>query len=163
MSTNTRRANVRTTGVIRRLKPSEIAVVRLVAEGFRNASMATQLGVTFEAVKYDLRASFEALGAQDRANLVAIAIREGYVEVGSPTLDFSRREMHVVQFVAAGLTNVEVGEKLRVEPSTVKTHLANLCKRGARNRAHAVTLAAAAGLLPAYQPHGSRSERESNA
>lgn len=57
------------------------------------------------------------------------------------------RQAEVLQLVAAGLTNVEIGRILWLSPDTVKGHLRRLlADMGARNRAHAVAIALA--------PHG---------
>jgi DNA-binding NarL/FixJ family response regulator len=52
-----------------------------------------------------------------------------------PVEPLTEREEEALTLVAQGLTNAEIGERLFVSPSTVKTHLGSLqAKLGARNR-----------------------------
>ena len=58
------------------------------------------------------------------------------------------REAEVLQLLAEGHANKEVGRLLRITPGTVKTHVAALIgKLGARSRMQAVSLAAQRGLV----------------
>lgn len=58
------------------------------------------------------------------------------------------REDEVLQALARGLTTKAIGRELAVSPKTVEAHVARLlAKLGARNRAHAVSVAAEMGLL----------------
>lgn len=57
------------------------------------------------------------------------------------------KEAEVVEFVALGLTNKEIGDRLDVAPETIRTHISSaLLKTGARNRAGLVSVAFAALL-----------------
>lgn len=54
----------------------------------------------------------------------------------------TRRERDVLTLVALGNTGVQIAEQLFLSPATVQTHVASaLLQLGARNRAHAITLA----------------------
>lgn len=58
------------------------------------------------------------------------------------------REREVLQHVAAGLTNAEIAEHLRLSPNTVKEHASSMFRKlGARNRAEAVQRAQRLGFL----------------
>jgi DNA-binding CsgD family transcriptional regulator len=58
------------------------------------------------------------------------------------TAELSERELQVLELIAGGLTNVEIGKQLFISVETVKTHLRKvLAKLQARSRAHAVALA----------------------
>ena len=83
------------------------------------------------------------------------------VEVSVPVTAFERsearleqlgitpRELEILEAMAAGLSNREIGERLFVSENTVKTHAARLFdKLGARRRTQAVQLAKEAGLIP---------------
>jgi DNA-binding NarL/FixJ family response regulator len=57
------------------------------------------------------------------------------------------RECEVLQLVAAGLSNAEIANKLRISPATAKTHVAHLLtKLDARDRVQLVIIAFQAGL-----------------
>lgn len=57
----------------------------------------------------------------------------------------TRREAELVGFVAEGLTNKQIAERVGVSVETVRSHLAEaFAKSGAKNRAELVTLAVAA-------------------
>ena len=58
------------------------------------------------------------------------------------------RELEVLRAVAAGLTNSEIAQELRLSESTVKTHVSRaFAKIGARDRVQAVIIAYDVGLV----------------
>ncbi|MDI2125478.1 response regulator [Yinghuangia seranimata] len=58
------------------------------------------------------------------------------------------REREVLALVAAGLTNAEIGERLHIGHTTVKTHVGRvLAKLDLRDRIHAVVFAYESGLV----------------
>jgi len=60
----------------------------------------------------------------------------------------SPRELQVISLVAQGMTNYEIGRKLFIAPSTVRSHLANsMEKLEACNRTNLVYLAMKKGLI----------------
>lgn len=64
-------------------------------------------------------------------------------------LGITRRELEILEAIAAGLSNKEIAEKLFVSENTVKTHTARvLDKLNARRRTQAVQLAKEARLIP---------------
>lgn len=64
-------------------------------------------------------------------------------------LGITKRELQILEAIAAGLSNKEIAEKLFVSENTVKTHAARvLDKLNARRRTQAVQLAKEAGLIP---------------
>ena len=65
-----------------------------------------------------------------------------------PTVSFSKREKQVLEQLAAGKTNREIGETLFISESTVKFHVhAILSKLDASNRTEAVSRAVKQGVI----------------
>jgi NarL family two-component system response regulator LiaR len=64
-------------------------------------------------------------------------------------LGITARELDILEAIAAGLSNREIGERLFVSENTVKTHTARLFdKLSARRRTQAVQRAKEEGLIP---------------
>jgi two-component system, NarL family, nitrate/nitrite response regulator NarL len=67
--------------------------------------------------------------------------------------DLTPREKEVLQLLAAGLTNKEIGIRLDIAENTVKNHLKNiLAKLHLQNRVQAATLAIQKGMLTVRSP-----------
>jgi DNA-binding NarL/FixJ family response regulator len=62
------------------LSPREVEILQKIAYGATTKEVADQLGISFHTVKTHLERIFEKLGANDRAQAVAIAIRQGLVQ-----------------------------------------------------------------------------------
>lgn len=92
-----------------------------------------------------------ALGIYLGGNIKKDKIVEVEVEVAAATevdleriqhLGISQRELEVLELISNGLSNQEIGEKLFVSESTVKTHVSNLfVKLDVKRRTQAVTRA----------------------
>ena len=63
------------------LTPREIEVLRHIAGGNRNRDIAEQLFISEETVKVHIKHIMEKLGATDRTQAVAIAVRRGIVQL----------------------------------------------------------------------------------
>jgi DNA-binding NarL/FixJ family response regulator len=63
------------------LTAREIDVLRHIAGGNRNRDIAERLFISEETVKVHIRHIMEKLGASDRTQAVAIAVRRGIVEL----------------------------------------------------------------------------------
>jgi len=63
------------------LTPREIEVLRHIAEGNRNKDIAERLFISEETVKVHVKHVMEKLGASDRTEAVAIAIRRGIIQL----------------------------------------------------------------------------------
>jgi DNA-binding CsgD family transcriptional regulator len=64
-------------------------------------------------------------------------------------LGITPRELEILEAMAAGLSNREIGARLFVSENTVKTHAARLFEKlSARRRTQAVQLGKEAGLIP---------------
>ncbi len=67
--------------------------------------------------------------------------------------ELSAREKEVLQFLASGLTNKEIGNKLGIAENTVKNHLKNILgKLHLENRVQAATYALKKGFVPEPEP-----------
>ena len=62
------------------LSPCERQVLQLVAHGYENKQIATELDIAEATVKTYLRGIFERLDASSRAEAVAVGLREGIIE-----------------------------------------------------------------------------------
>jgi DNA-binding NarL/FixJ family response regulator len=64
--------------------------------------------------------------------------------------DLTSREMEVFRLIARGLSNVEIGERLFISDTTVKTHVTHVFQKlNLRDRVQAVVLAYQAGIVDA--------------
>lgn len=62
------------------LTAQELEVLQLAAEGYGNQEIAERTHQSVETVKLRLRRSFRKLGAADRANAVAVAMRRSLIQ-----------------------------------------------------------------------------------
>lgn len=62
------------------LSPRESQVLFLVAQGFENKQIATELGISEATVKTHLKSVFARLEVASRAEAVAVALRRGLIE-----------------------------------------------------------------------------------
>jgi DNA-binding NarL/FixJ family response regulator len=63
------------------LTPREVEVLRHIAEGNRNKDIADRLFISEETVKVHVKHVMDKLGASDRTEAVAIAIRRGIIQL----------------------------------------------------------------------------------
>ena len=64
-------------------------------------------------------------------------------------LGITRRELEILELIAAGLSNKEIADRIFVSENTVKTHSSRLFEKlGARRRTQAVKAGQGAGLIP---------------
>ncbi len=98
------------------------------------------------------------LGFKLKKTRTEVVVREVAVPVSGPfnrnearveELGITPRELEILEAMAAGLSNKEIGERLFVSENTVKTHAARLfSKLSASRRTQAVQKAKEAGLIP---------------
>ncbi len=144
----------------RPLTAREVEVLALIADGKTNEEVAERLGIARHTVKSHMAHILDALGAMNSAHAVAIAHCRGdfgprHRLAWNP--DVSYREVQVLEGVATGMTDVQVGRKLWVSQHTVKSHLRRIyVKLGVCSRAQAVDTAFRSGLLVARGPSARR-------
>ena len=112
-------------------EPSElIAVIRRVADG--------------EDPLKD-----EVIARPDLVDRIMDGFRDSFRRADEPpSIPLTPRELAILQHVAGGLRNREVGELLDVSEQTIKNHLSSILhKLGVPNRTHAVTFAVRQGWL----------------
>jgi DNA-binding NarL/FixJ family response regulator len=62
--------------------------------------------------------------------------------------DLTTRELEVLQVISNGYRNKQIAQRLAIAETTVNFHIKNIvCKLGANDRAHAVTIAVRRGFL----------------
>lgn len=66
-------------GVYETLTERETDILRLVAKGYSNKSIARELGITISTVKTHLRNIFRKLDVEDRAQVIIKAIKDGVI------------------------------------------------------------------------------------
>lgn len=119
---------------------------------------ALQAGATSYLLKDASRQElFAAIRATSRGESVLAPAVAGLLVRGhrpadgaEPSGAVSPRELTILQLVADGRSNSQIGRDLHISEATVKTHLVRLySKLGAADRASAVSSAYRQGLLPA--------------
>jgi DNA-binding NarL/FixJ family response regulator len=63
------------------LTPREVEVLQTIAGGNRNRDIAEQLFISEETVKVHIKHIMEKLGARDRTEAIAIAVRRGIIQL----------------------------------------------------------------------------------
>lgn len=126
-----------------------IAAVRAVAEGdLVMAPSVTRRLLT----RLRTAAPMETSEATPAATSAAVsAVTAAAAKPAGDALEMlTEREREVFVLIAEGLSNAEIGERLYLSASTVKTHVGRvLAKLELRDRVHAVIFAYESGVLPA--------------
>lgn len=85
----------------------------------------------------------------NKKSLQKIILPQKKIDAGKvKELGLSKREYEVLRGIASGLSNKEIGEKLFLSESTIKTHVSNLySKLDAKRRTQAIQKAKAMELI----------------
>lgn len=127
--------------VLRRVR-SRHPGTRLIVVGPRDSPSsvraAIEAGADGMVFEEELERALPATVAATLAGQVAVPATHRH-GVGTP--NFTARERQILGLVARGLTNKEIGARLYLADSTVKSHLSSvLGKLGARSRSEAVAM-----------------------
>jgi DNA-binding NarL/FixJ family response regulator len=80
--------------------------------------------------------------------MVALGMEVFGPQAAAPPPQLSSRERQVLEEIASGATNREIGERLYLSPHTIKEHASSIYRKlAARNRAEAVKHAQRLGLI----------------
>ena len=63
------------------LSPTEVRVLRLIANGNSNKEIAAKLSATEDTIKGQVRSILSKLNANDRAHAAMIGVKRGIIEV----------------------------------------------------------------------------------
>lgn len=103
---------------------------------FRNAVMVAPLFGADGSIEYFIGSQMDVTDAADRAQSLRITHASALVTALTP------RQKQVLECMARGLRNKQIGERLGIEEKTVKMHRASLLKRlGATTSADAIRIA----------------------
>jgi ATP/maltotriose-dependent transcriptional regulator MalT len=130
---------------VRAVMPFEAAQV-----GLELTRALSERGDTASALERAVAASetFEQLGSGGAREAGRVVKKLGGRGAAASSIGLTRRELEVLAFVARGLSNRQIAERLVVSEHTVHRHLANTYVRlGVSSRAAAVAVAVERGLL----------------
>ena len=120
-----------------------VAGLRAGAAGF--LLKTTEPGALISAVKA-CAAGQATVGAAVMARLIETYVGQPVSAQAPGLAELTDREREVLQAMARGLSNAEIGRELYLAETTVKTHVAHvLAKLGVRDRVQAVVLAHRSG------------------
>ena len=134
---------------LRKAYPQARFVVLTSAEGDMDMRRALEAGAQAYLIKgvvrKELRQVIKAVHAGERY-IPANVAEEIVTHINAPTL--TARELEVLQLVAEGLRNKEIGARLLIGEDTVKMHMRNVMQKLAVNdRTHAVMVAVRRGFI----------------
>jgi DNA-binding NarL/FixJ family response regulator len=137
------------TRAIRGIDPDARVVALTTYEGDADIHRALSAGACAyllkDALVGELVAAIRAAAAGKRVIPAPVAVK---LAEFTPRADLTPRELEVLRHVARGLGNKEIAEAIGRSPETVKAHLESIFQKlGARDRAHAVTVALQRGFL----------------
>ncbi|HEU4454480.1 MAG TPA: response regulator transcription factor [Longimicrobium sp.] len=140
---------VAATGAIRAIDPDARVIALTTYDGDADIHRALSAGACAYLIKdalvEQLVAAIRAAAAGKRVIPAPVAVR---LAEFTPRADLTARELEVLRHVSRGLGNKEIAREIGRSPETVKAHLESIfAKLGARDRAHAVTIALQRGFI----------------
>lgn len=91
-----------------KLTPREQSVLRLLADGYESAEMATELGWSLRTIKNVIHDLLTKLNAHTRAHAIAQAVRQGWLIIDNNAMEAARTRIE-------GLEAEVKGYQLRTE------------------------------------------------
>ena len=102
-------------------------ILALKRDGKTDQEIALMLYYTLDVVRKYLYALREPLGAKNNAEMIQVALDQGWIVDPILAKPFKRaltaREEDIILGVEQGLTNAKIAKKLYLTENTVKTHL----------------------------------------
>jgi DNA-binding NarL/FixJ family response regulator len=138
------------------LESRHVRVIAGVAAGLRTAEIAAGLSYSPRSIEGIIENAARRAGVGNRPELVAFAIREGYVQPVDwrALARLSRRQLEVAKLVAAGMSASHIAVLLKVADRTVLAHTA-----AARRNAGCGTNSALAALVASREVQTGRELR----
>lgn len=132
----------------------QVQIIAGLARGDSNIEIGRRLFLSGLTVKSHIQRIGAATGCSSRAAKVDHGYRTGILSglppEPRPSASLSEQDQQVLEGMARGLTNAEIGWELGVTGGVVAGHATRVFRRlGARDRAHAVGLGHQQGLLGA--------------
>jgi NarL family two-component system response regulator LiaR len=127
-----------------------IGLLRLVEYRFLIRDIPLEFYIGFVAVMFTGLGIWAGLRLT-RPKIVEIAVTGPFERDDGALrgLGISKRELEVLELIAAGLSNQDIAERLFVSTSTVKTHVSNvLAKLDASRRTEAIARAQQLRIIP---------------
>ena len=104
-----------------------------------------KLGLGLGHFIFDNREKIESAGTSELLPLIGGSTASSRIV---ETFGLGDRELEVLRMICDGLSNIEIGDRLVVAPSTIKTHINRLYRKiDVSTRAQAVAWAAQADLF----------------
>ncbi len=138
-------------GVSRPQRPAEIESLFIFADRGANADNGAL--VHLELLLPHLHSTYlRVLATESELNHSAVS-RAASAPVVTARSPITGREQQILGCVREGMSNLQIAERLRISPLTVKNHVQKILRKlGASNRAQAVALAMSANLLSGSTP-----------
>ncbi|MFB9558615.1 response regulator transcription factor, partial [Streptomyces roseoviridis] len=130
------------------LTERELLILRRVARGDLLREIGADLYLSTNGVHSVLSRTFGRLGATSTVNAVHRAHQLGLLDENPPSVEMPQVLVEVLELVAEGCTNSEIGRRTGRSEYWAAEQVRSIRRRlGARDRAHAVALGIAAGVV----------------